>query len=218
MGGLMMVDGKIMARHSPVVDSARQQVAARYNPWDLIDESHTGGWTLLHSRPVDSLYRPMMYHSDNFFAEQTLLMVSNQRLGVMKDSKIIDYLLTHDLKELPQKPNWVDGCGLSRNDWFTPQDFIWVLDKMRTEFGLDRMKRILPTGGTGTLASYYKKDSGYIFAKTGSLSGVVALSGYLITKKGNLYLFSILVNNYTGNGVVLRRNIEKWIHRIRDRR
>jgi D-alanyl-D-alanine carboxypeptidase/D-alanyl-D-alanine-endopeptidase (penicillin-binding protein 4) len=201
MGGMMMVDGKIMTR-----------------PWDLIDESHTGGWTLLHSRPVDSLYRPMMYHSDNFFAEQTLLMVSNQRLGVMKDSKIIDYLLTHDLKELPQRPNWVDGCGLSRNDWFTPQDFIWVLDKMRTEFGLDRMKRILPTGGTGTLASYYKKDSGYIFAKTGSLSGVVALSGYLITKKGNLYLFSVLVNNYTGNGVGLRRNIEKWIHWVRARK
>ncbi|HEY4062500.1 MAG TPA: D-alanyl-D-alanine carboxypeptidase [Puia sp.] len=176
------------------------------------------GFRVVYSRPVDSLFRPMMYHSDNFFAEQTLLMVSNERLGIMNDSRIIDTLLRSDLKELPQRPNWVDGCGLSRNDWFSPQDFIWILDKMRNEFGLERMKRILPTGGTGTLVSYYRQDSGYIFAKTGSLSGVVALSGYLITKKDHLYLFSVLVNNYTGNGVTLRRNIEKWIHNIRDTR
>lgn len=176
------------------------------------------GWNIVHSRPVDSLFRPMMYNSDNFFAEQTLLMVSNERLGFMKDSRIIDLLLKSDLKDLPQPPNWVDGCGLSRNDCFSPRDFVWILDRLITEFGLDRMQRILPTGGTGTLANYYRQDSGYIFAKTGSLSGVVALSGYLITKKGHLYIFSILVNNYTGNGTALRKEIEKWIHQVRDTR
>jgi D-alanyl-D-alanine carboxypeptidase/D-alanyl-D-alanine-endopeptidase (penicillin-binding protein 4) len=181
-----------------------------------LSSSRWPGWDVIHSRPVDSLFRPMMYNSDNFFAEQTLLMVSNERLGNMKDSRIIDLLLKDDLKDLPQKPNWVDGCGLSRNDWFTPQDFVWILDKMKSEFGLDRMKRILPTGGTGTLANYYKQDSGYIFAKTGSLSGVVALSGYLITKKDHLYIFSILVNNYTGNGVALRKEMERLIHTYRD--
>lgn len=170
---------------------------------------------VIHSQPVDSLFRPMMYRSDNFFAEQTLLMVSNEQLGKMNDARIIDTLLKTDLKDLPQRPNWVDGCGLSRNDLFTPQDFVWLLDKMRREFGLDRMKRILPTGGTGTLSSYYKEDRGFIFAKTGSLSGVVALSGYLITKKDHLLIFSILVNN--NNDPVLRRKIEKVIHWIRDR-
>lgn len=173
------------------------------------------GWQVIHSRPVDSLYRPMMYRSDNFFAEQTLLMVSRQRLGIMNDARIIDTLLNSDLKDLPQRPVWVDGCGLSRNDLFTPRDFVWLLDKMKNEFGLPRMERILPTGGTGTLAKYYKQDSGYIFAKTGSLSGVVALSGYLVTKKDHLLLFSILVNNE--NDPALRRKIEGFIHLIRDK-
>ncbi|WP_431212462.1 D-alanyl-D-alanine carboxypeptidase [Puia sp. P3] len=158
----------------------------------------------------------MMYNSDNFFAEQTLLMVSDSLLGEMSDSRIIDTLLKTDLKGLPQRPNWVDGSGLSRNDLFTPQDFVWLLDKFQREFGLDRMKRILPTGGTGTLSSYYRQDSGFIFAKTGSLSGVVALSGYLITKKGHLLLFSILINNYTGSGVTVRRQMEQLIHSFRD--
>ncbi|HVS95717.1 MAG TPA: D-alanyl-D-alanine carboxypeptidase, partial [Puia sp.] len=174
------------------------------------------GMQVIHSRPVDSLFVPMMYNSDNFFAEQTLLMVSNELLGQMNDARIIDTLLKTDLKGLPQRPIWVDGCGLSRNDNFTPQDFIWLLDTMRKQFGLERMERILPTGGKGTLASYYHQDAGYIFAKTGSLSGVVALSGYLVTKKGHLMLFSILINNYTGSGVAVRRRMEQLIHRIRN--
>jgi D-alanyl-D-alanine carboxypeptidase/D-alanyl-D-alanine-endopeptidase (penicillin-binding protein 4) len=174
------------------------------------------GWNILHSRPVDSLFRPMMYNSDNFFAEQTLLMVGNEALGSMNDARTIDYLLQGDLDSLPQKPNWVDGSGLSRYDLFTPQDFVWILNKMQREFGLSRMERILPTGGTGTLGSYYRKDSAFIYAKTGSLSGVVALSGYLITQNGHLLIFSVLINNYTGSGTTVRRQIEKLIHRIRD--
>ena len=174
------------------------------------------GLGLIHSRPVDSMFRPMMHNSDNFFAEQTLLMVGNEWLGNMNDGHTIDSLLNGDLHDLPQRPIWVDGSGLSRNDLFTPQDFVWLLNRMSQEFGLARMKTILPTGGKGTLSSYYKTDSGYIFAKTGSLSGVVALSGYLITKKDHLLLFSILINNYTGSGVTVRRQMEKWIHRIRD--
>jgi D-alanyl-D-alanine carboxypeptidase/D-alanyl-D-alanine-endopeptidase (penicillin-binding protein 4) len=181
-----------------------------------IAREHKWDWNVLHSRPVDSLFRPMMYNSDNFFAEQTLLMVGNEVSHSMNDGQTIQFLLQHDLDSLPQKPNWVDGCGLSRNDLFTPQDFVWILGRMQREFGLQRMERLLPTGGTGTLASYYHQDSTYIYAKTGSLSGVAALSGYLITQKGRLLIFSLLINNYTGSGTTVRRQMEKLIHRIRE--
>jgi D-alanyl-D-alanine carboxypeptidase/D-alanyl-D-alanine-endopeptidase (penicillin-binding protein 4) len=174
-------------------------------------------WTVLRSRPVDSLFRPMMYNSDNFFAEQTLLMVGNEALGTMNDARTIDFLLKGVLDSLPQKPNWVDGCGLSRNDLFTPQDFVWLLNRLQREFGLARMERLLPTGGTGTLSAYYHQDSTFIYAKTGSLSGVAALSGYLFTKSGHQLVFSVLINNYTGSGTAVRRQIEKMIHLIRDK-
>jgi serine-type D-Ala-D-Ala carboxypeptidase/endopeptidase (penicillin-binding protein 4) len=170
---------------------------------------------LIRSGPVDSMFRPMMYHSDNFFAEQTLLMVSNEKLWVMNDEQIIDTLLATDLKKLPQKPNWVDGSGLSRYNLFTPQDFVWLLNQMKNEFGLARMCRLLPTGGSGTLGNYYKQDSGYIFAKTGSLSGVICLSGYLITQKNKLLIFSVLVNNCNASGAAVRRAIEKFILGVR---
>jgi D-alanyl-D-alanine carboxypeptidase/D-alanyl-D-alanine-endopeptidase (penicillin-binding protein 4) len=170
--------------------------------------------TPLHSQPVDSLFRPMMWRSDNFFAEQTLLMVSNERLGFMNDEKITDSLLKTDLKDLPQKPEWADGSGLSRFNLFTPQDFVWLLNKIKNEFGMERIKRILPTSGQGTLGLRYKADSSYIFAKTGSLTGVAALSGYLISQKKHILIFSILVNNYNGSGTQIRDAIEKLVTQL----
>jgi D-alanyl-D-alanine carboxypeptidase/D-alanyl-D-alanine-endopeptidase (penicillin-binding protein 4) len=156
-----------------------------------------------------------MYRSDNFFAEQTLLMSGARRLGVMDDERIIDTLLNTDLKDLPQRPQWVDGSGLSRYNLITPKDFVWLLNRMKNEFGMERMKSILPTGGAGTLSNYYKQDSGFIFAKTGSLSGVIALSGYLITEKNRLLIFSVLVNNHQGNAGAVRRDVEAFLQDIR---
>ena len=170
----------------------------------------------IYSQPTDSLFKPMMHNSDNFFAEQTLLMASNEYLGYMSDIDMIDTLLKNDLKDAPQKPKWVDGSGLSRYNLFTPKDFVYILDKIKNEFGLSRIENILPTGGTGTLSAYYKKDSSFIYAKTGTLSNNCALSGYLITKKNKLLIFSVLVNNYQTPAAPVRRAVEKLLQSIRE--
>ncbi|MEP6711749.1 MAG: D-alanyl-D-alanine carboxypeptidase [Ferruginibacter sp.] len=171
----------------------------------------------IHTQPTDSLFKPMMHRSDNFFAEQTLLMASNEHLGYMSDEDMIDSLLKSDLKDVPQKPKWVDGSGLSRYNLFTPKDFVYILNKIKNDFGFARIKNILPTGGTGTLSSYYKKDSSFIFAKTGTLSNNCALSGYLITKKNKLLIFSVLVNNYQTGATPVRKAVEKFIGFIREK-
>jgi serine-type D-Ala-D-Ala carboxypeptidase/endopeptidase (penicillin-binding protein 4) len=169
----------------------------------------------VYSRPADSVFIPMMYRSDNFFAEQTLLMVSKGRLGMMNDKSIIDSLLNGPLADLPQKPNWVDGSGLSRYNLFSPRDFVALLVKMKNEFGMERMKRILPTGGNGTLKNHYQTDSGYVYAKTGSMSGVLCLSGYTYTMKKHLLEFSILVNNNKNGSPAIRREIQRFVEYLR---
>ncbi len=170
----------------------------------------------IKSQPSDSVFTPMMHRSDNFFAEQTLLMVSNQLLGQMNNDSIIDTLLKTDFKDLPQKPNWADGSGLSRFNLFTPLDFVWVLNKMQHEFSWKRISTIFPTGNEGTLTNYYTTDSSYIYAKTGSLTGVIALSGYLTTKKNKALIFSVLINNFQTPGRTVRRAVEKFIQGIRE--
>jgi D-alanyl-D-alanine carboxypeptidase/D-alanyl-D-alanine-endopeptidase (penicillin-binding protein 4) len=193
----------------------RQDYSINIQPGVVV--KHDNSLLAIHSQPTDSLLKPMMHRSDNFFAEQSLLMVSNELLGVMNDSKIIDTLLKTDFKDLPQKPRWADGSGLSRYNLFSPRDFVTILNKMKNEFGMDRIKTILPTGGEGTISSYYKTEAGYIFGKTGTLSGVVAFSGFLYTKKGKLLIFSTLVNNHTGSATDIRKAIEKFLQEIRNK-
>jgi serine-type D-Ala-D-Ala carboxypeptidase/endopeptidase (penicillin-binding protein 4) len=171
---------------------------------------------VIKSQPTDSMLKPMMHRSDNFYAEQTMLMVSNEKLGFMNDAAIIDTLLKTDLKDLPQRPKWVDGSGLSRYNLFTPQSMVQLLVKMRAEFGMERLKNILATGGEGTLGNYYQNLKGKIFAKTGTLSNNCALSGFIITKKGKLLIFSILANNYQTGASPVRRAVEKWLNNVYD--
>jgi D-alanyl-D-alanine carboxypeptidase/D-alanyl-D-alanine-endopeptidase (penicillin-binding protein 4) len=153
----------------------------------------------------------MMHRSDNFYAEQTLLMISNELLGYMKDAAVIDTLLKTDLKDLPQHPSWVDGSGLSRFNLFTPQDFITLLLKIKNTFGLNRIRNILPAGNTGTLEGLYISIGNNIAAKTGTLSGQVGLSGYLVCKSGKLLVFSVLVNNHHTRAQAVRKAVEKFI-------
>ena len=88
---------------------------------------------------------------------------------------------------------------------------------MKKEFGMNRIKTIFPTGGEGTISTYYKADSGYIYAKTGTLSGVVALSGFMETKKGKLLIFSVLVNNHQASATEIRRAVEKFLQDVRSK-
>jgi D-alanyl-D-alanine carboxypeptidase/D-alanyl-D-alanine-endopeptidase (penicillin-binding protein 4) len=171
----------------------------------------------VYSQPTDTLLKIMMHRSDNFFAEQTLLMISNEKLGMMNNAKIIDTLLKTDLKDLPQKPKWVDGSGLSRYNLVSPQDFVWILTQMKNEFKWERITSILATGGDGTLGSYYKNYAGRIYAKTGSLSNHIALSGYITTKKGKQLIFSVLVNAHQAPAANIRKGVEKFLTAIMDK-
>ena len=173
--------------------------------------------TTIHSQPTDSVLKPMMHRSDNFFAEQVLLMVAHKFNISMSDERVIDTLLKTIFKDLPQKPGWVDGSGLSRYNLFSPKDLVFILNKMKNDFGMERIKNLFPSGNEGTLANYYVSESGFIFAKTGTLSGVIALSGFLYTKKNKLLIFSVLVNNHNSSATRVRRAVEKFIHTIRER-
>jgi D-alanyl-D-alanine carboxypeptidase/D-alanyl-D-alanine-endopeptidase (penicillin-binding protein 4) len=107
---------------------------------------------------------------------------------------------------------WVDGSGLSRYNLNTPQNYVAILKKMQDEFGQKRVTQIFETGGEGTLSAYYKNFPGEIHAKTGSLGGQIALSGFIYTLKNQKLYFSILVSNHmspTSAGV--RKAVEAYL-------
>lgn len=169
---------------------------------------------IIYSQATDSVLQYMMHNSDNFFAEQLLLMVSNKQLGVMNDIRMFDTLLATDYKGFPQKPRWADACGLSRYNLFTPEDIVYVLGKIKMDFKEERINTIFPSGNQGTLMGYYINNADNIHAKTGSMNGVFCLSGFLTTKQYKHITFSVMVNNHQAKGENLRRKIEAYLTNI----
>ena len=167
-----------------------------------------------YSQPTDSLLKIMMQRSDNFYADMCLQMVSQLMLKKMDEPAIIDEILKRDLTGLPQQPRWVDGSGLSRYNQFSPADMIHVLNKLREEQPWERITAIFPKNGTGTLRAYKTRKEDFIFAKTGSLSGVLCLSGYVRSKKGKWYTFSIMVNNHHATPSVIRKKMEAFLEKL----
>ena len=204
-----------MGRLLPGVNESSQNQYYYISPNSRTSELEIEHWQTIYSQPTDSILKPMMHRSDNFFAEQMLLMVSNQLLGVMNVQQVVDSIMKTDFKDLPQKPRWADGSGLSRYNLFTPQDMVSILHKMEKEFGMERIKEIFPTGNEGTLRNYYVDEEGIFYAKTGTLSGVVAISGFMQTNKGQPLIFSVLVNNHRASAPDVRRAVERFLQQLR---
>lgn len=172
-------------------------------------------FSTIHSQPSDSLFSIMMHRSDNFYAEQILLMVGMEKNTGFNDEKTIATLLEQDLNKMPQQPRWVDGSGLSRYNLFSPEDMVYVIEKLINEFGMDRITKILPTGGEGTLKNMLQEDKGFVFAKTGSMGNTYCISGLLKTEKGKQLLFSFMINNFSGKVADVKKPIEKLLHELR---
>jgi len=94
----------------------------------------------------------------------------------------------------------VDGSGLSRRNFISPYSMAVLLRKMAHSSNFDTFYDSLPIAGVdGTLKRRMKgmRAEGNVRAKTGYVSNVRNLSGYVKDKKDRQYIFSILVNNYT---------------------
>jgi D-alanyl-D-alanine carboxypeptidase/D-alanyl-D-alanine-endopeptidase (penicillin-binding protein 4) len=95
-------------------------------------------------------------------------------------------------------PTVVDGSGLSRRDHATPRQLVTLLREMqRSEVADAFISSLAVTGRIGTLAGRMRGTdaAGRCQAKTGTLRGVSALSGYCRTLGGRLVAFSFLEND-----------------------
>ena len=173
----------------------------------------------VYSSKSDDVFRQLMLPSDNFVAEQLLLTYAD-KLGLeMSTPKVIAAIQEKYLTELPDKPKWVDGSGLSRGNLFTPRSLIKLLDMIYKEVNdQQRLFSMLPAGGkTGTLRNAYPKtDTPFVFGKTGTLSGVHNQSGYVLTKKGKLLLYSFMNNNYVQSTAEIRKEMVRMMTYIHD--
>ncbi|MBL7828554.1 MAG: D-alanyl-D-alanine carboxypeptidase [Saprospiraceae bacterium] len=174
----------------------------------------------LYSAPIDTVLRRMMWQSDNFIAEQMLLVCAGVKYDFLQQDTVIKWMLDSVLTNLPQRPRWVDGSGLSRYNMNSPQSIAQVLLHLwKTQPG-ERLFDLFPKGGVnGTLESWYAGKNGkpYVFAKTGGLRGVACLSGYIKCNSGNVLIFSFMNNNFAESSRPWKAEMQRILELIRDR-
>ncbi len=174
-------------------------------------------YTRLPGIPVDTVCRLMMQVSDNFLAEQLLLHCAWKLSDTIRQSIALDYVQKKIFPVSPTPPKWVDGSGLSRYNLFAPQFMTALLIKMYGQTPQKRLFSLFPAGGvSGTIEDLYTGPNGkpFVFAKTGTLSGVHCLSGYIITKKGKVLAFSFMHNNFIGSSRPWREEMQRLFRLI----
>jgi serine-type D-Ala-D-Ala carboxypeptidase/endopeptidase (penicillin-binding protein 4) len=171
------------------------------------------------SPPLREILPGMLKPSQNWIAETLLRTLGRERRGegsasagvAVVDSTLRAWRLPLDGFRM------VDGSGLSRYDLVTPELFAGVLSRMRSDPAWPLWYTALPAAGqSGTLENRMQAAPlrGNVHAKTGTLSGVRSLAGYLETERGETLVFTILINNHLRSAAAADRVAEAALQRL----
>ncbi len=192
----IMVEGNAVSRHTPAPDAPEVELARRVSA-PLIEDL----------RITDKV-------SQNLHAELALRAVGRARRGTGTIAAGLEEMRAF-LEEIGVPPGayfFRDGSGLARLNLVTPGAIVKLLLHMYGSPMHDQWLSLLPVSGedgslrlrfTGTPAA------GRVHAKTGSLSHVSALSGYIQRRNGSWVVFSILANNYNVPTAEVRGAIDR---------
>ncbi|WP_158276992.1 D-alanyl-D-alanine carboxypeptidase/D-alanyl-D-alanine endopeptidase [Paraconexibacter algicola] len=151
------------------------------------------------SPPMAQLAATTNQPSDNFYAEM-LVKGLGARFGTAGTTAAGIAVMRTTLRGIGVRPTaMVDGSGLSRADKASPRQLVTLLQAMDRQPADVRTawRTSLPViGRSGTLAGRMRGTAaeGRCSAKTGTLRGVSALSGFCTTTGGRSVYFSLLEN------------------------
>ena len=172
----------------------------------------------IYNAKADSVYKTLMHDSDNFIAEQLLLMCASEKKDTFNTALAIKYANEYIFSDLPDEMQWVDGSGLSRYNLTSPRNLIQVLEKILRKISLERIKTIFATNGqNGELKNISSGKDAFVFAKTGSMKNKYCLSGFIETKRNGLLIFSFMHNNYIGSSEPVVLELNRILNYIRNK-
>jgi D-alanyl-D-alanine carboxypeptidase/D-alanyl-D-alanine-endopeptidase (penicillin-binding protein 4) len=167
---------------------------------------------VLAGEPIGDAVRAALESSDNHAAEHLLLMTASAEGALPRqdpyplararlNSFLAECLGSSSASFLPG-----DGSGLSRHNGLTARGMVDLLDWARSRPLFPTFRSMLPVPGRGTL--HDRLPGVAVAAKTGALSGVASLCGYLVTEDDRDVTFAILINGASAGGPALRDAID----------
>lgn len=177
---------------------------------DSIDRSATELITIF-SPPLLHILTQINRESNNLYAE-ALGKILAKELNVENAPEAIALSLT----KLGIKDEYVlvDASGLSRQNLITPQILVKLLRNIyQTPQGKNYLSTLAVAGNNGTLKGRFLNTLvvGNLWGKTGTLTGVGTISGYLFTDLDRPLVFSIIVNNSQQKNSEIRQQIDRII-------
>lgn len=155
------------------------------------------------SKPLSDLISYTNKESDNLYAELILKTIGAETRGApgtAENGIAAIHQLFNEIGSDTTMFHLADGSGVSRYNVISPDQIIDLLKAMHHDFRVQaEFKASLPIAGVdGTLANRMKDTAaeGRLRAKTGSLRGVSALSGYTPTADGELLAFSMIMEHF----------------------
>jgi D-alanyl-D-alanine carboxypeptidase/D-alanyl-D-alanine-endopeptidase (penicillin-binding protein 4) len=156
------------------------------------------------SAPLSSVVQPMLKNSVNLYAEAIMrLNASGPGVATMfRAQESVQKRLT--LWGIPPDAyQLVDGSGVSRRSVISAEALAAVLKRMYDPTMRSPFIQALPVAGIdGTLLQRMRKTAAErnLRAKTGTMSNVRSLAGYVTTRDGEPLAFVIMANNFEGTG------------------
>lgn len=160
-------------------------------------------WKYLYSHYSISLAEALKAtnkRSDNFYADQLLRTLGGEYYGegsIEKGLEVVKEFLKNEVKVSSKEYKLTDGSGLSHENFVTPHLIVETLRYMREHSKAfhEYYESLAIPMTDGTLAGRINHALAHnIRAKTGSITGVVSLSGYLKSRSGKEMYFSIIAN------------------------
>ncbi|MBJ7295998.1 MAG: D-alanyl-D-alanine carboxypeptidase/D-alanyl-D-alanine-endopeptidase [Dolichospermum sp.] len=173
----------------------------------------------VESPPLAELLIETNVNSNNLYAEALLrsLAIKKPREKNQNTADIGLRVVRETLTQLGVEPEGyviVDGSGLSRKNLTTPAALVQVLQGIGKSPQAEVFRASLPIAGVnGTLKNRFLNTAaaGMVQAKTGSMTGISALSGYMNAPNYEPLVFSIIVNQSEQPGKVMRTAIDEIV-------
>lgn len=153
----------------------------------------------VHSAPLSAVVSEFLRYSDNTVAEQTARVVALEAGMAATPANAAEVTRT-TLEQLGVDIAGLvlyDGAGYSARNRVAPATLVGALIAARDAPNTADLLTYLPLGGLeGTVAERFEgaPAAGFLYAKTGSLTGVTALTGVVVTAEGRQLAFATLLD------------------------
>jgi D-alanyl-D-alanine carboxypeptidase/D-alanyl-D-alanine-endopeptidase (penicillin-binding protein 4) len=164
------------------------------------------------SKPLREIVLPLLKDSLSLHAEAVMRLNAAPGGPMTNDAALDGFVKRLTAWGIaPTSQQLVDGSGLSRRDTISAETVLAILQHMHTPTAPTPFDAALPVAGMdGTLAERMRNTpaAGNVRAKTGTMSNIRSLAGYVTTRDGETLAFVAIVNNFEGTGAAANQALD----------